>query len=189
MLIHSLFKQESSSMQGIPFLKERFIQSLKKGELLSWQELTRPLEMYEYNKEDMALIKLKMWYEKLTQIDFLKLFQNQSFEEIIIHNEQNAYYIKNGVEYPLDLNYTNEELQILYEVLTLKMGVNWNLKDPFVSFFYQEQNIQLRISLMHFSTSPTKQSKIFIRNIQTQIFRLENFTQNTELITFLTNAI
>jgi type IV secretion system protein VirB11 len=43
--------------------------------------------------------------------------------------------------------------------------------------------------LSTFSTSPKKQSKIFIRNIQTKIFKPENFTLNTELITFLRSAI
>jgi hypothetical protein len=153
MLIQTLFKNENtSSIQCIPFLKERFIQSLKKGELLSWLELISTLDMYDYNKEDIALVTLKKWYDKLTTLNFLNTLalDEQSFEEIIIHNDQQAYFIRNGVEYPLSLDYTNEELQILYEVLTLKSGIDWNFKDPFASFFYQEQCAQLRLSLVHF---------------------------------------
>lgn len=80
-------------------------------------------------------------------------------------------------------NLSEEDFQLSLEVLALKSQVNWNFKDPFVSFSTTVSGQTVRATLIHFSTSANLKSKVFLRAILDDtptlaLFELEEMPQN-----------
>jgi len=142
--------------------------------------------------------ELQLWFENIHLQAFIKnLIAEKQFEEIIFHRHDYIQTIYRGEK----SNYTiaslsAEDFQRALTYWSVDLHLNWNHTHPFCSFDYHYQNEDYRVTLIHASTNPQHQSKVFIRKHQNHICYLENFTtdqlaQNliAELIANRTNII
>jgi Flp pilus assembly CpaF family ATPase len=149
----------------------------------------KELKIYDSNKEQVAF--LEDWFNLVHHQSFLMtVISAHSFNEIIFHGPSDIQII-NGVDRSnaiIDL-ITEEDFQLSLEVLSLKNDCTWNYSDPFTSFQTKLKKLSCRITLVHFSTSGNKKSKIFIRSLCNLPLSLHNFCNDPELILFIQKII
>lgn len=163
--------------------KKHFLSTLAKGNIA-------PVELVvqkEDNPSEHELRIFKRWYENITQLGFLDVSRSD-LEEIHIHSPTQIiykYHLKSQKE---ESDITTEDLQAAYEVLTLKNQVSWNFQNPFVSFDIVIHNHSLRVTLLHFSLSPNKKSKCFIRKHSPFELNIGDFSQSAQQ-SFIQNLV
>ncbi len=160
---------------------------------ISFEQIAK-LIMNEYQLEILPQIlreELTLWFDNIHQQKFIKaLISEKNFEEIIFHRHDLIQSIYRGEKENLELAALNaEDFQRSLQYWTIDQHLNWNHTHPFCSFDYQYQNESYRITLIHASTNPNNQSKIFIRKHQNHLCHLQNFTNDSEVIKLITNMI
>lgn len=151
-------------------VKELFLKNIKKGRILSWEELK--LNIPAENELEYEL--LHKWYKTLNQLEFIHL-DDPRLEEVFIHNSRRIVYKKGPNRSIEESDITTEDLQAGLDIITLKSGVEWNTQTPFASFDTFIHNKSVRISLIHYSSSPHRISKCFIRILNKVPYNLDNF--------------
>jgi type IV secretion system protein VirB11 len=122
---------------------------------------------------------LQSWFDNIHHQGYFLKFTKNPFTEIIFHSHQSVQVIGLNEKNSLNLEDLNvEDFQLSLEVLALKNQANWNFKEPFSSFNLQIGELNLRATLIHYSTSANSKSKIFLRSIPTNtpsidLFKLE----------------
>lgn len=108
---------------------------------------------------------LKNWYNQIHNLSFLlEISKIENLNEIIIHNNDfSQIHLKNKKENHQISNLSEEDYQIAIEVFAQRNNISWNYSNPFVSFTSNISGISFRVSLIHFSTSATKVSKVFFK--------------------------
>ncbi len=120
--------------------------------------------------------KICDWHNLIAEQNFLTPFLHLEFEELIFHGHQHVTLKEKHQKTFFQQNTLNqEELQISLEILALKENVSWNITQPFVSFFYQKNAIDFRVTLIHSSTSPNHELRLFLRKSSSSILPLELF--------------
>ena len=163
-------------------LKELFCNSVRRGEIWEKEKLLKKAKENHPNFSSKDEADLIDWYTNLCELKFIwEYLDIETNREIIIH-DSHCVQIQgiHGLQTITCNLPTIEELQISFEIMALKNHGEWNYSNPFYSFFSQINNIDVRISLVHFSVSPTicssnTLSKIFIRKIQQETLELKNF--------------
>lgn len=151
-------------------IKNSFYESIKKGRAVHIKEI-----LSQNRNENIEISDhISNWFTKLTEFDFLDIALN-NLEEIIIHSPTYVSYITSEQTYFRDTDITSKDLQMVFEYLCLKENIDWNIKKPFASFYSTLRGISVRVSLVHYSTSPQKRSKCFIRILNSQPLKLNNF--------------
>lgn len=156
---------------NIHHIKSNFSNNLSKGKLLNLKDMNLPLE----KDFPLEVSLIRNWHRCINQLNFLN-FNIPQLEEIFIHSPTNIVYKTFNTQFSKDSDITQEDLQLAYEILTLKNNISWNYKNPFVSFYYKHNQINLRISLTHFSISPNGLSKCFIRLVSNQKVSITKFS-------------
>ena len=159
------------SINPIGIAKEHFKESLTKGQILSLNEINLPCDEEESSSYQQILTK---WYTSITKLDFLPE-DLSNLEEIFIHGPTNMVIkdAKQRVHFESDL--TIEDIHLMGEILVYKKKLSWNYKEPFVSFYAKINKQKVRISLIHYSASPSGNSKIFIRVLNDHVIKLEQY--------------
>lgn len=124
---------------------------------------------------------LESWFNNIHHQIYLHTYIKEDFTEIIFHSHQNVQVI--GLHQKQNFTHsfiTPEDFQLSLEILALKNHVSWNFQEPFSSFNIRLFDLNLRATLIHFSTSANAKSKIFLRSIPTQppsidLFKLEEY--------------
>lgn len=135
---------------------------------------------------------LKNWFEDVYLTKWLyDLIPSSNWEEIIVHNSQNAtvYFGDRRIEVNMDL--INTDFQLSLEILCFKNDQSWNDSNPFCSFNLIEKNCFYRATLIHKSLSPIEISKLSLRRHFPEHFELDcsSFGQGLDQLKelFLTN--
>lgn len=157
-------------------LKKDFLKDLKKGKVLEWSYIKSQLT----TDDKLEFNLLNNWYKNITELLFLNL-DYPGLEEVFIHNSQKVIYKFSHARTEEETDIMTEDLQACFEFLTLKLGIHWNLNTPFASFDTTLQNKNVRISLIHHSTNPKKQSKCFIRILNKKPYPMTSFLRNSKV--------
>lgn len=147
---------------------------LAQGNLLSFADLVsfKPIHQDE-------LQSCFNWYEKVINLLWLDelLISTKHFEEIIIHSNKNLQ-IKGSVnKLNQKLDISERELALGYEILAINNKVQWNYNSPVVSFQYTSNKNIYRLTLLHYSATPNKYSKLFIRSTPCETLSLSSFAE------------
>lgn len=126
---------------------------------------------------------LEDWFNQVHYQSFLAEYFNKDFIEIIFHSNHDVQIIDlHSKKTYFNKNLSPEDFQLSLEVLALKNQISWNFKDPFASFGMQINNLSVRMTLVHFSTSANLKSKFFIRLIQKNNPSLDLFKLEPDLL-------
>lgn len=161
--------------------KNHYRRLITKSVEVSFNELLEAtmMDLNIKNSASADTLFLESWFNNIHYQSYFLKFTKDPFTEIIFHSHQSVQviglYEKNSFNLE-DLN--AEDFQLSLEVLALKNQANWNFQEPFSSFNLQLGGLNLRATLIHYSTSANSKSKIFLRSIPTNtpsidLFKLE----------------
>jgi len=153
-----------------------FLESLSKGEIPEKEKL----HFDSTGDHQLENNLLNHWYQNITTLCFLD-FSIPHLEEIFIHSPTHIVYKTSFDKKNMDSDITQEDLQAAFEIMSLRQGIAWNYKNPFASFDLTHLNLRLRVTLCHFSLSPDKYSKCFIRILNSKTIPLHFFSQTHDL--------
>jgi type IV secretion system protein VirB11 len=138
--------------------------------------------------------EIKSWLRDLFHFSYLSEYLSDSkTQEIIIHSKDKIICKQRDANLIVPCHLSQEELYFSFKNLIQSQDLNWNLKEPFVSFQYtfsftlnnKKHLIQTRITLTHPELSPKNKFKAFIRVHRLDTFNLLNFTDDENVITIL----
>lgn len=172
----SLFKEDERPISleaAQKRAKEILISFLNKGIIPHWEDFYQELPQLD---SENSLVFIKDYFQQLTSWDFLKDIVEDNFTEIIFHSSDQIQKIahsgnKHEVKIPISL----EDWQLLLEIISIHFKQNWNVKEPFTSFYADLFNKKFRITLIHSSTSPQNISKMNLRSLSPTPYDLSSF--------------
>ena len=134
---------------------------------------------------------LKTWFNTIHHQQFItNILSDEPYTEIIFHSNCEAQKIFSDKKEIIEINLlTIEDYQLSFEIFALKNNISWNYSVPFASFSAKIKDDEFRITLIHYSTSAHRKSKIFLRKLQTIPPRLSLFNENTQVLDLLFGMI
>ena len=188
-----LFKEEETPLSGLESWKvarSLLIASLNKGIIPHWDEYFLELPVLG-SAEDLEFIRKR--FLELTEWNFLESILNQAGTEFFLHSPSHSQVLLlSGEKKPVSLPVDEDEWQLWLEIMTIKFRQNWNVENPFVSFYAELFGKKYRMSFIHGSTSPLGVSKLIMRCLSLSPHPLSSFgdtEQIQELITQKKNFI
>lgn len=181
----SLFQDTEEKLSPSELLacaKNIFISSLNKGYIPTWEQFHRELPI------DLDLTEVEGFFRKLTEWNFLKEIISYGGTELFFHSPMDCQRLLSGgvKEYftvPLD----EEEWQLWLEIISIRYQQNWNVENPFVSFYAEIFGKRFRLSLVHASTSPLGISKLVMRSLASSPHPLSSYGETSELAALVQN--
>ena len=172
----SIFKEQETPLDSLFALRrarELLVANLNKGLIPTWEDFFQELPALN-DIQDLEIIKLN--FQKLTEWRFLEDILAEGGTEFFFHAPEHSQRLtlageKNTISVPLNA----EEWQLWLEIISIHFKQNWNVQQPFASFYATLFGRSYRLSLIHASTSPTNVSKLIIRSLATSPFELESF--------------
>jgi len=133
---------------------------------------------------------LEKWFNNIHHQAYLLNFTIGAFTEIIFHSNKSVQVIGLHEKTNFELeDIDSEDFQLSLEVLALKNQVSWNFQEPFSSFNVVLGDLNLRATLIHYSTSANLKSKVFLRSIPTNTPSLDLFKLEESPLSILKNII
>ncbi len=162
--------------------KSIFTSSLNKGYIPSWEHFHRELPI------DLDLTEVEAFFRKLTEWNFLKEVVEKEGTELFFHSPMDCQRLqaKGDKEY-FSVPLSDDEWQLWLEIITIKFNQNWNVENPFVSFYGEIFGRRYRLSLVHASTSPLGTSKLVMRSLASSPHPLSSFGETQELASLVKN--
>lgn len=178
----SIFKdQETPVTKDFALMRARelLISYLNKGIIPRWEDFFQELPTLN-DAEDLEAIKEN--FLKLTAWTFLEDILNKDATEFFFHSPENSQILnfrgeKVSFMVPLD----KDDWQLWLEILSIHFKQNWNVQQPFASFYGKLFNKNYRLSLVHSSTSPNGSSKLVLRCLSQKPHALDSFG-DTEIL-------
>lgn len=166
-----------SPKDPITLAKDNFKNQLNKGVIMSFKQL-----QVTYDDEFKSRYNevLKVWYDCIVSLSFLPR-NLDDLEEILIHGPTKIV-LKSQKTKELETDLTQDDINIMADILAIRAKQNFNYETPFVSFYDTLFDTNVRISLTHFSSSADSKSKIFIRILNKNIIPLNHYNINEGLI-------
>lgn len=155
--------------------KTFFKEDLNKSSYIDFNNIYKRT-LYELGIEDNKAVNetLSQWFEKIYNHKFLnEALSDSNLRELIIHTSSS--YQRNGESLTFQDEMNEEDYQLCLETIAHRESQSWNYMSPFISFFASINNATFRVSLCHFSLTPNKSSKAFIRKIAHNNFTLSDF--------------
>lgn len=164
-------------MREMTLAKSTFKSYLDKGQIVPESKVS------SFFSEDHKLEKklFSKWFQMITTFSFLESPDSET-EEIFLFAPSSIIYKKRSGKEEFISDVTSEDLQIAYDCLAIKNGIDWNYSNPFVSFKAIIHSRVARVSLSHFSMSSNETSTCFIRFPSSETFPLESFGENQKPI-------
>lgn len=178
----SLFKDQEIPLTkelALGRARELLIHSLNKGLIPSWEDFFQELPTLN-QAEDLESIKDH--FLKLTQWTFLEDILKKAGTEFFFHAPDCSQILnfkgeKENFKLPLNLG----DWQLWLEIISIHFKKNWNVQQPFASFYGTLFGRNFRISLIHGSTSPIGISKLVLRALSPSPHGLDSFGE-TEIL-------
>lgn len=139
------------------------------------------LGIKEFAHNDIAY--LEDWFNNIHHQQFMKsIFDHQNFNEIIIHSNESAQILYHDKKEMVKIDgLLLSDFQLSFEIFALKNNISWNFSEPFASFSTTINDYEFRVTLIHYSTSANRKSKIFLRTMQKINPRLNLFQESEEI--------
>lgn len=172
----SIFKEQEAPITkefALTRGRELLVSYLNKGIIPSWENFFQELPTLS-DAEDLEAIKEN--FQKLTSWNFLEDILNKDATEFFFHSPENSQilnYHSEKVSFTVPLN--KDDWQLWLEILSIHFKQNWNVQQPFASFYGVLFNRNYRLSLVHSSTSPNGVSKLVLRCLSQKPHSLESF--------------
>jgi type IV secretory pathway ATPase VirB11/archaellum biosynthesis ATPase len=177
----SLFREEkmiTNETDLVSVMREKLSSCLNKGSIPSWEDVYQEMPLMEQASNSY----LKEKFNSLTESTFLADHLLDPKIEYFFHDHEDCQSVefsgkklnfKSGLEY--------DDWQLWLEIIAIKYKQNWNVKNPFCSFYGELFGHKFRFSLIHASTSPQNKSKLFLRRLSTTPHPLSSFGGGEEL--------
>lgn len=178
-----LFKEEEIPIEheeAWRVSKGLLVSSLNKGMIPAWEDFFRELPVFK-TAEDLELVK--NLFLELTEWTFLKDILELEGNEYFFHSKhQSQRLLRSGEKVALPIPLNEEDWQLWLEIMSIRFRQNWNVKNPFVSFYGELFGRKFRFSLIHGSTSPLGISKLMLRSISNAPHPISSFGDTEILI-------
>lgn len=172
----SLFKDAPETLDQQNLLiraRELLVSSLNKGQIPTWEEFFSNLPLVT-NAEDLDLLKSR--FDLLTEWSFLREALAIGGTEFFFHDPEKCQRVLlSGEKVNFEVPLNSADWQLWLEIISIKFHQNWNVQNPFCSFFAELFGKTYRLSMIHASTSPQKKSKLTIRSLAQTPHPLESF--------------
>lgn len=172
----SLFQNQESPVAkefALSRARELFIAWLNKGIIPSWEDFFQELPVLEA-AEDLEAIKEN--FLKLTKWTFLEDILSQEATEFFFHAPEKSQRLNfKGEKISFEVPLTKDDWQLWLEILSIHFKQNWNVQQPFASFYGTLYGKDFRLSLIHGSTSPSGCSKLVLRSLAQRPHNLTSF--------------
>lgn len=163
--------------------REILVSHLNKGMIPTWEDFFQELPVLH---EVEALESIKESFMKLTEWTFLEDILAQEGTEYFFHSPSKGQTLTlSGTKNPFSVPLSLSDWQLWLEVVSLKFRQNWNVQQPFASFYGTLSGRKFRISLIHSSTSPNGISKLILRSLASTPHNLGSFGETTDVQTFV----
>ncbi len=146
---------------------------LNKGILPTWDQYFQELPVVN-TAEDLEAIKAN--FLQLTSWDFLEDVLRQEATEFFFHSATESQRLTfKGEKLTFSLPILPEDWQLWLEIMSIKYKQNWNVENPFCSFYGELFGKNYRFSMIHGSTSPGGNSKLMLRCLAQKAHPLSSF--------------
>lgn len=180
-----LFKPDDTPLEREAALiqaRRLLVSSLNKGIVPLWDQFFQELPILN-SAEDLEAIKEN--FEQLTLWPFLDAILNLEATEFFFHSPENSQRLTyQGEKIHLPLPLQTEDWQLWLEIISIKFKQNWNVENPFCSFFGELSGKKFRFSLVHGSTSPGGLSKLMLRCLSNKPHPIESYGESEILTSF-----
>ncbi len=172
----SLFKDQEEAISRDFALKrsrEILVSFLDKGIIPRWEDFFLELPTLD-EAEDLETIKEN--FLKLTEWNFLDDILAGDATEFFFHSpEHSQILLRDGTKKEISLSLNQEDWQLWLEIVSIHFKQNWNVQQPFCSFYGTISGKYFRFSLVHASTSPEGKSKLVLRSLASSPYSLKTF--------------
>ncbi len=153
------------------------------------QSCLNELGIKNFKKDDFQF--LNRWFQKIHFQNFISdLLGGDYLQEIIFHSHCNAQKIFQDKKETIDLiGLTEIDYQLSLEIFSLKNNIAWNFSEPFASFTAIINEYEIRFTLIHYSTSADRKSKVFLRILQKNNPTINLFKESIEIQELLINLV
>lgn len=177
----SLFKDQDVPLTrdlALSRARELLISFLNKGMIPSWEDFFQELPLLN-EAEDLEAIKEN--YLKLTTWSFLTDVLKEGTEFFFHSPDACQRLLLSGEKISFSVPLNSHDWQLWLEILSIHFRQNWNVQQPFTSFYGDLFGQKFRLSLVHSSTSPNGVSKLVLRSLASRPHHLESFGETTEI--------
>lgn len=172
----SLFRDNALPLersQALQISRDLLVSSLNKGMIPTWDSFFQELPLLN-EAEDLEAIKMN--FLKLTEWGFMQQVLKLEATEFFFHSVHSSQRLTfEGEKLPLELPLEEADWQLWLEIISIKFRQNWNVENPFASFYAELFGRQYRLSLIHCSTSPLGVSKLIVRSLASVPHSLGSF--------------
>lgn len=169
---------ETYKNEILHLFKKYFREAISKNITISFEQiLNLTLQHFSLSSKDIRDQKfLNDWFNNIyCQHSLINLIGEESFNEIILHSNQTCQIVHHDQKKSISMQFeSNEDYQLCLEILALKNKIEWNYRYPFASFNLTLGNKNIRVTLIHFSTTSGGISKLFIRHLTDEISDLHD---------------
>lgn len=178
----SLFKDQELPLSRETALlraRELLVSFINKGIIPDWDDFFKELPTLN-DSEDLEVIKES--FTKLTQWTFLEDILKAEATEFFFHEPDLCQkLVYSGDKIPFSVPLSQDDWQLWLEILSIHFRQNWNVQQPFASFYGTLFKKKFRLSLVHGSTSPNKTSKLVLRSLAPRPHSLESFGETESI--------
>ena len=156
--------------------KQSYKRELKLNHRLSTEQLIeRCLEDYGYQKNCEHYNYLLNWSSQYLEWDFLMEKINEQTEEVLFISP-GKFQIQGNSREEYSIPFDKSSWEFALSLLAEKEHKDWNLENPFISFFTQVNEQTFRLSLSHSGLSPDNMPKAYFRVPNSKKIPLQAFS-------------
>lgn len=172
----SLFKEQEVPVGrefALARARELLVSSLNKGIIPRWEDFFHELPTLNA-AEDLEAIKHN--FHELIHWEFLKEILQRPGTEFFFHGPDNSQVLNFSSEkVQFEVPLTIDDWQLWLEIVSIHFKQNWNVEQPFASFYGELFGRNFRLTLIHGSTSPNNISKLVLRSLAARPHALSSF--------------
>jgi len=171
--------------------QKTFSEILNKGIFPNSANIQKSIELQYKDSPYLSRIKKTIldWSDNFSIPYFYEYITN-NVSELIIHSHELIEVIdKYGIHSKVKTDTDPIDYQLLLEKIVHEKQVDWNIKNPFVSYNIKNNSQNLRLTFIHTSISGTNSSKLFIRNMINHKWTYSDFNIEEKNTLFFKEAI
>lgn len=159
--------------EALQIARRLLVSSLNKGIIPLWENFFQELPVLN-EAEDLEAIKEN--FLRLTEWPFLSDILKEEGTEFFFHSTERSQRLSfSGEKIEITIPLHSEDWQLWLEIISIRFKQNWNVQNPFCSFYGELFGKNYRFSMIHGSTSPNGISKLMLRCLSQRPHPLSSF--------------
>lgn len=179
----SLFKDQAAPVEreeALSIARRLLVSSLNKGQIPEWDQFFQELPLLGAS-EDLEAVKAN--FMQLTQWPFLEMILSQDATEFFFHGTETSQRLTfSGEKILFQMPLHKEDWQLWLEIISIRFKQNWNVQNPFCSFYGELFGKNYRFSMIHGSTSPGGISKLMLRCLSKKPHTIDSYGESEVLV-------